>query len=176
MSWPSDVLEVEAVAVDQLAVPEREDLDDGAVALARDPDHVDRPDGRLVGALPLGEMPHREEPVAVARRLLEALLLGRALHLLLELAHDRPRVAGEELDHAVDHLAVVLLGHVPDARGQAALDVVIEARNPRVAARLRPLAGPVREDAVEDVERLAHLLRVRVRAEVDDAAPVAARA
>ena len=40
-------------------------------------------------------------------------------------------------------------------------------------ARLRPLAGPVREDAVEHVERLAHLLRVRVRAEVDDAAPVA---
>ena len=37
---------------------------------------------------------------------------------------------------------------------------------------LRPLARPVAEDAVQDVERLAHLLRVRVRAEVDDAAPV----
>src|SRR2546422_10477530 len=37
---------------------------------------------------------------------------------------------------------------------------------------LRPLAGAVREDAVEDVERLAYLLRVRVRPEVDDAAPV----
>ena len=39
-------------------------------------------------------------------------------------------------------------------------------------ARLRPLARPVAEDAVQDVERLAHLLRVRVRAEVDDAAAV----
>ena len=37
---------------------------------------------------------------------------------------------------------------------------------------LRPLARPELEDAVEHVERLAHLLRVRVRAEVDDAAPV----
>ena len=37
---------------------------------------------------------------------------------------------------------------------------------------LRPLAGPELEDAVEHVERLAHLLRVRVRAEVDDPAPV----
>ena len=43
---------------------------------------------------------------------------------------------------------------------------------PGVAARLRALARPVREDAVEHVERLAHLLRVRVRAEVRDAGPV----
>ena len=41
---------------------------------------------------------------------------------------------------------------------------------PECRPGLRPLAGPVREDAVEDVERLANLLRVRVRAEVDDAA------
>ena len=43
---------------------------------------------------------------------------------------------------------------------------------PGVPARLRPFARPVREDAVQDVERLAHLLRVRVRAEVPDARPV----
>ena len=55
----------------------------------------------------------------------------------------------------------------------AALDVEVEARDARVAARLRPLAGTELEDAVEDVERLAHLLRIRVRAEVDDTAPVA---
>ena len=45
--------------------------------------------------------------------------------------------------------------------------------NARVAAGLRPLARPELEDAVEHVERLAHLLRVGVRAEVDGAAPVA---
>ena len=72
----------------------------------------------------------------------------------------------KELDDAVDDAAVVLLRHVADARRQAAVDVVVEARDAAVAARLRPLAGPVAEDAVEDVERLAHLLRVRVRAEV----------
>ena len=38
--------------------------------------------------------------------------------------------------------------------------------------RLRPLAGAVREDPVQHVERLAHLLRVRVGTEVHDAAPV----
>ena len=42
-----------------------------------------------------------------------------------------------------------------------------------MTARLRALAGPELEDAVQHVERLAHLLRVRVRAEVDVAAAVA---
>src|SRR6266571_6544007 len=35
-----------------------------------------------------------------------------------------------------------------------------------------PLTRPVGKDTVEDVEGLAHFLRIRVRAEVDDAAPV----
>src|SRR5205085_8363810 len=68
--------------------------------------------------------------------------------------------------------AVVLLGHVPNAGGETAVDVVVEAGDPRVPARLRPLARAVREDAVQDVERLPDLLRVRVRSEVDDPAPV----
>jgi len=41
------------------------------------------------------------------------------------------------------------------------------------SARLRPFAGAELEDPVEDVERLPHLLGVRVRPEVDGAAPVA---
>src|SRR2546423_2784295 len=48
----------------------------------------------------------------------------------------------------------------------------VEAWNPRVAARLRAFARSVGEDAVQDVERLPHLLRVRVRPEVDAPAPV----
>ena len=55
---------------------------------------------------------------------------------------------------------------------RAALDVEVEARDARVTPRLRPLARPELEDAVEHVQRLAHLLRVRVRPEVDGAAPV----
>ena len=92
------VLQVERVAVDEAPAPEREDLDGGAIALGRDPDHVDRPDRALVGGLPLGQVPHREEPVPVAGGLLEALALGRVLHLALELADDRARVAREEAD------------------------------------------------------------------------------
>src|SRR6266542_4053612 len=114
-------------------------------------------------------MADREEPVPVPRRLLEALRRRRLLHLRLELALDRRRVPREELDHLVDDLPVGLLRDVPYARRVAALDVEVEARDPGVPPRLRPLAGPVLEDAVEHVQRLAHLLRVGVRAEVDDA-------
>ena len=158
--------------IDEPAAAQREDLHGRAIVRGGDPDHVDRADRALVGGLPLRQVPDREQPVAVARRLLEPMRLGGRVHLLLELAQDRPRLAREELDHTVDDRAVVVLRDVADARGQAALDVVVEARDPGVAARLRPLARPVGEDAVQDVERLAHLLRVRVRAEVDDAAAV----
>ncbi len=75
-----DVLEMEAVAVDHLPVAKREDLHRGAVALDRQPDHVDGSHGALVRRLPLGEMPDREEPVSVPRRLLEALVSRRLLH------------------------------------------------------------------------------------------------
>jgi hypothetical protein len=50
--------------------------------------------------------------------------------------------------------------------------VVVETRDPRVPSRLRAFTGPVGEDPVENVERLPHLLRVRVRPEVDDPAAV----
>ena len=121
--------------VDHLAAAEREDLDGGAVALGRDADHVDRAGLAPVRALPLGEVLDREEPVAVARRVLEALVRGRLAHLPLQLAHDRLRVAGEEVDHALDDLAVVLLRDVADAGRVAALDVEVEARDAGVAAR-----------------------------------------
>src|SRR5207248_9685198 len=114
----------------------------------------------------LDEVLHREQPVAVARCVLEALLRRGIVHLLFELTLDRLRVAGEELDDAVDDRAVVLLRDVADARRQAALDVVIETRDAGVASRLRAFARTVRKDAAEDVERFAHLLRFRVRAEV----------
>ena len=134
------------------------------------------PHAALLGGLPLGEVPDREQPVAVARRLLEALRLGRLAHPRLEPALDRLRVAGEEADDAVDDLAVLGAWDVADAGRVAAVDVVVEARHARVPARLRPLARAELEDAVEHVERLAHLLRVRVRPEVEDAAAGAAPA
>src|SRR5207237_5835702 len=98
--------------------------------------------------LPLEEVLDGEEAVAVASRVLEPLPGRRLLHPPLQLALDRLHVAREELDHAVDDAAIVLLRHVADARRQAATDVVVEARDAAVAARLRPLARPVAEDPV----------------------------
>ncbi len=169
---PGLVLQIEGMPVDQPAAAQREDLHRGRPAARGDPDHVHRADRPLVRGLALGQVAYRCEPVAVAGSLLELLPLGRSPHLLLQLALDGPRLAGEELDHAVDDRAVVLLRHVADAGREAAFDVVVEARDARVPPRLRPLARPVGEDAVQDVERLPHLLRRRVRAEVDDPAPV----
>ena len=93
---------MERVAVDHLAAAQREDLHDGAVALRREADHVDRPDRLPLDRLPLDEVLDREEAVSIARGILEALLRRSLLHLPLELALDRLHVAGEELDHAVD--------------------------------------------------------------------------
>ena len=169
---PADVLEMERVAVDHLAAAQGEDLDDGAVAVGCEADHVGRAARLPLDRLPLDEVLHREQPVPVTGGVLESLVLRGGLHLLLELALDRLHLAGEELDHRLDDRAVVLLRDVADAGRETALDVVVETRYTRVPAGLRPLARPVREDAVEHVERLAHLLRVRVRAEVPDAGTV----
>src|SRR5262249_20208714 len=144
----------------------------GAVGPEGDTDGVDRPDRAPLDRLPLGEALDRVQAVAVARRVLEPLVPCRLAHLPLELSPDRAVVAREKLDHPVDDPAVVLLGDVLHAGGEAALDVVVEARDAAVPARLGSLARPVAEDAVEHVERLAHLLRVRVRPEVEDAATV----
>ena len=166
------VLEVEAVAVDHLPVAEREDLHRGLVAAERDPDHVDAPHRAPVRGLPLAQMLDREEPVAVAGGLLEALVRGGLAHPFLQLALDRLRVAGEEADDTLDDLAVVLFRDRADAGCEAAVDVEVEARDPRVPSRSRAFAGPKAEHAVQDVERLAYLLRIRVRAEIDGSGAV----
>ena len=169
---PADVLEVEAVAVDHLPFAEREDLHGAAVTFDRDPEHVDGSDRALVRGLPLGEVADREQPVPKPRRLLETLLRCGLAHALLDPRLDRLGVALEEADHAVDDLAVGLLRDVVHAGRVAAVDVEVEARDPGVTPRLRPLARPELEGAVQDVQRAAYLFRIRVRAEVDDAATV----
>ena len=167
-----DVLELEAVAVDEPPVPQREDLHRCTVAVHGEPDHVDRLGPALRCGLALGEMTHGEEPVAIPGGIFETLLGSRGRHLALELVGDRLRVAREEVDHAVDDPPVLLRRDLAHARGEAAVDVVVEAGDPRVPARPRPLTRAEAEGAVEHVERLAHLLRVRIRPEVHDAAAV----
>ncbi len=165
-----DVLEVEGVPVDELAVPEGEHLHRGTVALDREPDHVRGADVAPVGRLPLGEAPDREQPVAVARGVLEALVGGCLAHAPVELAVDGARVTLEERDHPLDELPVVGRRDRPDARRRAPLDVEVEAGHARVASRARSFAGAELEHAVEHVQRLADALRVRVRPEVDGSA------
>src|SRR5207248_6088557 len=132
-----------------------EDLDGGPPRRDGDADHIDRADLAALDRLPLRQPLDRVQPVAVARRVLEALPGRGVAHLLLEPALDRPVVPGEELDHLVDDLAVVLLRDVADARGVAALDVEVETRDAAVAARLRAFARPVAEDPVQNIQRLA---------------------
>ncbi len=157
---------MEAVAVDHLPVAKREDLHRGAVALDREPDHIDGSHGVPVRCLPLGEMPDREETVAVPRRLLEALVSRRFLHARPELPLDRQRVPGEEPHHALDDLAVILGGDLVHTRGEAAVDVEVETGNSGMTPGPRPFARSKLEDAVQDVQRLAYLLRIRERPEV----------
>ena len=168
-----DVLEVEAVAVDHLPVAQREDLDGSLVAVDREPDDVHRPDVAPVGRLPVGEVSDREEAVSIARRLLEALVRRGLAHPLGRAPPGSVCVSPERnpID-AVDDLGVAVRRDRSDARREAAVDVEVEARDARVPTGPRPLARPKPKDAVQDVERLTHLLRVRVRAEVDRPAAV----
>src|SRR5216117_3990347 len=156
---------MERVAVDHLAAAKREDLHDSAVALEREPEHVDVADVTPVRRLPLREMLDREQTVAVPRRLLEPLGLGGLPHAALEVALDRVSVARQKLHDSVDDACVVLRGDVADTGRVAAVDVVVEARNTRMPSRFRALTRAEAKDAVEHVERLTNLLRVRIRSE-----------
>ena len=167
------VVEVEGLAVAEHAVADLEDLRVGLGAVDGDRDRVVGA-GALVGdALALEQRAHRLQPVALDRRLLVVLLAGVEVHPALEVALDLLEAPGQERHHAVDALAVLLLGDVADAGRPAALDVVVQARRAGVAAGLGPLAGAEQEDLAEQVERAAHALGARVRAEVGAVAAVA---
>ena len=167
------VFEVERIAVDHSPAAEREDLNGGAVGADSHADHVDRPDRRALDRLPLGQPLDGAQPVAVARRIFEALLGRRLAHPPLELGPDGPVVPGEELDHVLDDRAIVVLRNVPDARRETPLDVEVEARNAAAPARLRSTRTACSGRPGSARRGSRGLLRVRIRPEVDDAAPVA---
>ena len=172
LALPCSVLEVVRAALLDAPPAHREQLHVGDVALDRERDGVigARPDG---DGLALAQVAHRHQPVAGARRLLEEVPLGGFAHALLQVALDLVRPPLEERDHIVDHGAVLLPRDVSHARCSAAADVVIEAGHARAPAGRRALAGAVREDLVERLERRPHLLRRCVRPEVAHAGPVA---
>ena len=160
------VRQVERLAVGEHAVTDLEDLGVGVGPGERYGDRVERPDRRVRNPLALEQRADGGEAVALDRRLLERLGVGRGLHPILELALDPLVVAAQELRNAVDAAAVLLARDVVDAGRSAALDVVIEARRAGSAAGLGAGAGAHEEDAAENLERVAHALGVRVRPEV----------
>ena len=87
------------------------------------------------------QVPHGAEPVAEHRRLLVLLRARGRAHLGLELILQAAVPPRQERDDLVDQAPVVLLADVADARRQAPLDVVIQARNPGRPAGSGPSQG-----------------------------------
>jgi hypothetical protein len=167
-----DVLQMEGVTVNQFAVTEWKHLHRRLLTVERKPNHVRGTHGPLVRRLPGRERVDRLQPVPIASRILVSLLGRSFLHFLLQRACDRAGVSTKKRDHRVDHFPVRLTRDRANARRRTAFDVEVETRRARVATWRWPLAGAKLEDAVEHIQRLAHLLRVRVRAEVHGAPPM----
>ena len=140
-------VELEQEVLDQLGGAGVVDPVGDPAALAADPAaaHVEDLDGDLERVL--GERDHvgvgtvaehhrlllqrlldRAEVVAQPGGPLVVLRLGRGVHLLLDALDERLGPAGHELAEVVDDLAVLLGGHVADARRDALVDVAEQAR------------------------------------------------
>ena len=167
------VLQVEGLAVAEDPVADLEHL---RVGVAPVDGHGHRVEGARRGARhapALEQRAHGLQAVALERGLLEALLGGRLQHPPLELALDVREAPGEEVDHAVDALAVLLARDVAHARGLAALDVVVEARVAAAPPGLGPGAGAEHEHLRQHLERGPHALGVGVGPEVHAVAAMA---
>ena len=119
------------------------------------------------------------QPVAQLGRALESEGVRGDLHLATRIAGERLVAAFEEEDALLDRGAVLLLRGVPDAWRGASLEMKEEARTtarqrrrrdglpPAVGVRDdRELAGAVRKELLQKVERLVDRLGVRERTEV----------
>ena len=107
----------------------------------------------------------RAHLVAHRRGLLEFQLGGEAMHLLLEFLHHFALPAEQET-RCIRHIArVILVADQADARSGAAPDLMQQTR-PRAVREHRVLAGAQLEDALQDLDALAHGPRARERPEV----------
>src|SRR5437870_1788117 len=125
----------------------------------------------------------RLEPVAQGGSTFERKRIGRLLHLFLRIARERVIPTFEEEHALIDRAAVLVPRCVPHARRGAPLEVEQEAG---ATARQRrrgygasapvfarddvQLAGTVRKEFLQEIERLVHGLGIRERSEVAGAA------
>src|SRR6202034_2809709 len=131
-----------------------------------DRDRVERADRTLGDALAFHQRTHRAQAVALECGLLVVERGRGAVHPLLQVALDRAEAAGEEVDHAVDAVAVVLLVDIPDAWRLAALDVVVQAWATAAPPGFGTGTGAIHEYLGEHLQRRAHPLGAGVWTEV----------
>ena len=168
------VLQVEGLPVDDRPVAHQEHLHVGARLGLREPDDVERLALVHARRLALVHVAHGGEPVPQQRRLLELLRRRGGRHLALDVLLDLAEPAAQEVDRLVHGRHVLLARAAVVARAERALDEVLQAGRAAGAPRLGAAALAVREDAADELERLADLARARERAEVQVAGHAAA--
>ena len=158
-------VEDEVLLAEQLAAAHHEDLHACLAVGTRHRDQVHVDARAPHDLLRFDRAPHRDDAVAQPRRGFEVVVFGRVGHLVLQPRDQRVVMAFEKEQYLVDELVVLFLRLVADARREAALDMVLQARPPPLAVD-RFAAGAQREDDADQVDQLAQAGGVRVRSEV----------
>ena len=159
---------------DHPAVPHPEQHADRIVPVAREPDHVGvaaADDLHRWRLLELLQPPQRVPQLAGA-----LVVLALRWQSCITSRDPRPHVLGpalEEVEHVVDHPAVLLLALPADARRPAPADVVVETGPLPPLPREVVVTGSHGEDAPDDRQRPPQLADVGVGAEVPGAGDVA---
>ena len=98
--------------------------------------------------------PYLHDPVAQPRGRFEIQMFGGFGHFLLQMREQRFLFSFQKEDDLIDRAIVILFRLVADARRQAALDMVLQART--FAAPVdRLAAGSQRKDETDEVDQLA---------------------
>ena len=106
-----------------------------------------------------------DDAIANSRRRFKIVVLGGLGHFALQTRQQRFLFTFEEQHDLVDRSVVLFFGLIADARREATLDVILQARTlaPPVD---RFAAGPQRKDRTHEIDQLAQAVRVGVRAEI----------
>ena len=149
-----DVLQEAVLARDELAVANAEDDTDRVVAIARQADRVSVAASDDFHGLRLLELVQPLQGIAQLRCPFVILRVARFLHPLAQPGSDVERLPRKKQQHIVDHAPVVFDALIADARRLATLDMKVEAGPIWSFFRQVPGAGPHRENAADDLQRL----------------------